>query len=59
MPAIMARLVIKMGRRRLAAPSMAAVAEAAPPMRWHSAKVTSKIAFATATPMAMIAPMND
>jgi len=59
MPAIIARLVIKMGRKRLCAPSTAAASAAAPPRRLRSANVTRRIAFATATPIAMIAPMND
>src|SRR5882762_8031189 len=29
------------------------------PIRWRSAKVTSRIALATATPIDMIAPMSD
>ena len=59
MPAIMAKLVIRIGRRRCLAPSSAACRESAPWRRAFSAKVTSKMAFAVATPMAMIAPMND
>ena len=59
MPAIIAKLVIRIGRKRLAAPSTAASASAVPETRLRSANVTSKIAFATATPIAMIAPMND
>ena len=55
----MAQLVIRMGRIRLCAPSMAAAAEATPLWRLRSANVTSRMALATATPMAMIAPMND
>ena len=56
MPAIIAALVIRIGRNRLRAPSMAASAELAPAVRLRSAKVTSKMAFATATPRLMIAP---
>jgi len=59
MPAIMANVVIRIGRRRLVAPRIAARSAAAPSTRYCSAKVASKIAFATATPIAMIAPMND
>ena len=59
MPAIIARLVIKIGRSRLAAHAAAALVAPAPPMRYRSAKVTSKMALATATPTAMIAPMKD
>ncbi len=59
MPAIIARLVMRIGRSRLAAPSTAAAFASAPARRARSAKVTSRIAFAIATPTAMIAPMND
>ena len=59
MPEIIAAAVIRMARTRLRAPSSAAFNGSAPPFRLNSAKVTSRIAFATATPMAMIAPMND
>ena len=59
MPASIAQLVMRMGRSRPCAPSTAASAASAPPRRLRSAKVTSKMALATATPMAMIAPMND
>src|SRR5579884_2643683 len=45
-PAIIARLVIKMGRRRLRAPSLAASAAVAPLTRVRSAKVTNKMALA-------------
>ena len=67
MPAIMAQVVIRMGRSRLPAPSTAAAVlarsrEAASrgrQSRRPSAKVTSRMALAIATPTAMIAPMND
>ena len=59
MPAIMAQLVMRIGRSRPRAPATAASAGSAPSSRWRSAKVTSRIALATATPIAMIAPMND
>ena len=56
----MAQLVIRIGRSRPSAPKTAASAASAPSSRRRrSAKVTSRMAFATATPMAMIAPMND
>ncbi len=59
MPAIMARLVIRIARNRLRAPSTAASDALAPASRLRSAKVTSKMALATATPTAMIAPIKD
>ena len=59
MPAIMARLVIRIGRTRLAAPSTAACAAVAPSRRRCSANVTTKMPLAMATPTAMIAPMKD
>jgi hypothetical protein len=58
-PASMAQLVIRIGRSRLAAPSTAAARADSPPRRRSSANVTSRIAFAIATPIAMMAPMND
>ena len=58
-PAIIAQPVIRIGRRRLAAPETAASGTRAPPIRSRSAKVTSRIALATATPIAMIAPMSN
>ena len=60
MPAIMARLVIRIGRSATGCPVTAAASAGCPPVRrLSSANVTSRIALATATPMAMIAPMND
>ena len=59
MPAIMAQLVMRIGRNRPRAPATAAAAGSAPSLRLRSAKVTSRMALATATPIAMIAPMND
>jgi hypothetical protein len=59
MPAIMARLVIKTGRNRLRAPSTAASPAPAPVNRLRSAKVTSRMALATATPTAMMLPIAD
>ena len=60
MPAIMAQVVMRIGRSRLAAPSTAAVAPPRSPWRRRlSANVTSRMALAIATPTAMIAPMND
>ena len=59
MPAIMAMLVMSTGLIRVRAPSSAAAAEERPRTRRSSANVTSRIAFATATPIAMMAPMKD
>ena len=60
MPAVMAQLVIRIGRSRPSRPSTAARLASAPSSRrCCSANVTSRIALATATPMAMIDPMND
>ena len=59
MPAIMAQLVMRIGRRRLRPPSIAAATGSALFCRACSAKVTSKIALATATPTAMMAPIAD
>ena len=59
MPAIIAALVIRTGRIRDRAASIAASSAVPPRRRACSANVTSRIALATATPMAMIAPMND
>ena len=60
MPAIMAQPVMMMGRSLpLAAVTAARSAGMPSSRRWRSAKLTSMIAFDTATPTAMIAPMND
>ena len=60
MPAIIAKLVIRIGRSRSrGALDAGLVPRRCPPRRLRSANVTSRIAFATATPTAMIAPMND
>jgi hypothetical protein len=59
MPATIARLVIRIGRTRPLAPSTPASSAGTPPARALSAKVTRRMAFAVATPTAMIAPMND
>ena len=61
MPAIMAQVVIRIGRSRLPAPSTAAAVADWPRRagRRLSANVTSRMALAIATPTAMIAPMND
>jgi hypothetical protein len=59
MPAIIAALVIRTGRMRARAASIAACNAVPACGRKCSANVTSRIAFATATPVAMMAPMND
>ena len=59
MPNTMAAAVIKMARRRLLAPSRTASCSGLPSCRKRSANETSRIEFATAIPIAMIAPMND
>jgi uncharacterized membrane protein YraQ (UPF0718 family) len=59
MPAIIAALVIRTGRILDRAASTPAASAEAPLRRVCSAKVTSRIALATATPIAMMAPMND
>jgi hypothetical protein len=52
-------LVIRIGRRRPPAPSIAAASASIPSRLFCSANVTSRIAFAADTPIAMIAPIND
>ena len=59
MPKIIAAAVIRIARSRLPAPSRAASRTGLFSCRARSAKVTSRIEFATAMPIAMIAPMND
>ena len=59
MPAIIAKLVIKIDRKRLPAPCTAASLALCISSRRFSAKVTNRIALAIATPMAMIEPMKD
>ncbi len=58
MPLIMARLVIRIGRSRSPAASRAASKEGCPARRLRSAKVTSRMALARATPTTMIMPMK-
>ena len=58
MPASMAQARHQIGRKRLRAPPRPPAA-CAPSCRVRSANVTSKMAFAMATPTAIIAPMND
>ena len=58
MPAIIARLVIRIGRTRLLAPFKATIA-VAPSRRRCSANVTSRMPLAMATPTDMISPIND
>jgi hypothetical protein len=59
MPNTIAIAVIKIARKRLTAPSRAASNADWPSRRWRSAKLTNRIEFATAMPIAIIAPMND
>lgn len=59
MPAIIARLVIRIGRSRSAAACRAAPSAGRPPRRSRSANDTRRIALAVDTPRAMIAPMKD
>ena len=60
MPAIIARLVMSDGPQpRSALRRRPPPRPSCRPRRSRSAKVTSKMALATATPTAMIAPMND
>jgi len=59
MPAIIAALVIRIGRRRSRTAWTPAWAADCPAWRALSANVISRIAFAVATPMAMMAPMKD
>ena len=55
----MTAVVMAIGRSRERPPSRAASSAAAPSWRCRSAKVQSKIEFATETPTAIIAPMKD
>ena len=59
MPKIIAVAVIRTARRRAPAPSRVAAMTSRPSWRARSANVTSRIEFATAMPIAMIAPMKD
>ena len=59
MPTIMASAVIITGRRRVKPASSAAVMASAPVSRRSLAKFTSRMLFAVATPMLMIAPISE
>ena len=59
MPTVIAQAVIKIGRSRSLAPTMAASIEVAPLFQCSSMKVTSMTEFDTETPSDMIEPMND
>ena len=59
MPKIMARVVIRMGRRRTRAASSSAAPRSMPSSRARLAKSTSKMAFLVTSPMSMITPMME
>ena len=59
MPTVIAQAVIRIGRRRSLAPTMAASIEGLPFFQWSSMNVTSITEFDTETPRHMIEPMND
>ena len=58
MPMIIASAVISTGRNRVNPASIAAVNASAPSARRSRAKLTTRILFAVATPMHMIAPVS-
>ena len=58
MPMIMASAVISTGRNRVKPASIAAVTASAPSASRSRAKLTTRMLFAVATPMHMIAPVN-
>src|SRR5271166_626059 len=58
MPMIMASAVISTGRKRVNPASIAAVAESRPSARPSRAKLTSRMLFAVAMPMHMMAPVR-
>src|SRR6185437_14948308 len=58
-PTVMAHAVIKIGRRRSPAPTMAASVEGAPAVQCSFMKVTSMTELDTDTPMHMMDPMKD
>ncbi len=58
MPMIMARAVIRTGRKRVKPASRAAVRPSLPWSRRSRAKLTTRIELAVATPMHMIAPVS-
>ena len=59
MPTVIAQAVIRIGRSRSLAPTMAASAEGIPFLQCSSMNVTSITEFDTETPRHMIEPMND
>ena len=59
MPTVMAQAVIKIGRKRSLAPTMAASVEDAPAFQCSSMNVTIITELDTDTPRHMIEPMND
>ena len=59
MPTIIAAAVINTGRSRVVPADKAASKALCPARRYSRAKVTSKMEFAEATPIDMIAPMTD
>ncbi len=58
MPMIIARAVISTGRNRVKPASNAALTESLPSIIFSVAKLTTKMLFAVATPMHMMAPMS-
>ena len=59
MPTVIAQAVIKIGRKRSPAPTIAASLDVDPPFQYSSMNVTSKTELETETPRHMIEPMND
>ncbi len=59
MPTVIAQAVIKIGRSRSPAPTIAASVEVAPAFQCSFMNVTSSTEFETETPSDMIEPMND
>src|SRR5262249_50797392 len=59
MPMIIASAVINTGRMRVAPPSSAAASGSAPSARRWRAKAMSRMLFAVATPIIIIAPVSD
>ncbi len=58
MPMIMARAVIRTGRKRVKPASSAALMESLPSCIFSVAKLTTRILLEVATPMHMMAPMS-
>ena len=59
MPTVIAQAVIRIGRSRSPAPTMAASVEDVPVFQCSFMNVTSMTEFDTETPRHMIEPMND